>query len=204
MRGANIVLTLLCLITSLLLAAVVLAGGYIYPPWEASPEGGVEFTVPGIDNIPDLYGDIINPDLVVFFGGNEFMVMPEIIQAFQKAFPQYRKIFYETLPPGIIEEQVRKGSLVIGNLLIALRPDVFTGGKEKIKELETEGWFDETVSYAGNRLALMVRRGNPKKIRTIGDLGRDDVNVSMPNPEIEDIAKKITALTFLPAAVMLP
>jgi molybdate transport system substrate-binding protein len=31
---------------------------------------GNKFTVPGIDIVPDLHGDIINPDLVVFFAGN--------------------------------------------------------------------------------------------------------------------------------------
>lgn len=194
MRNVNVVLATLCMVTGLLLAAAVLAGEHIYPPWEASPEGGVEFTVPGVDNVPDLYGDIVDPDLVIFFGGNEFMVMPEVTRAFQKAYPQYRRIFYETLPPGIIEEQVRKGSLVVGNLRIALKPDVFTGGRETIKEFEAEGWFDETVSYAVNRLALMVRSGNPNRIRTVGDLGRSDVNVSMPDPAIEDIAKKIIDL----------
>ena len=194
MSYVNVVFVLFCVMAGLLPITAGFAGEGIHPPWEESPEGGIVFTVPGIDNIPDLYGDIVDPDLTIFLGGNEFMVMPEIVKAFKKAHPQYGRVYYETLPPGIIEEQVRKGSLVIGNLRITLQPDLFTGGKEKIKKLDAEGWFDETVSYAGNRLAIMVHKKNPKNIHTIDDLGRSDVNVSMPDPEIEDIAKKIIKL----------
>ncbi|MDA8164351.1 MAG: substrate-binding domain-containing protein [Desulfobacteraceae bacterium] len=164
----------------------------IDPPWNKPPDG-LSFTVPGIENVSDLHGDIVDPDLVVFFGGNEFMVMPSLMEAFQKKYPRYRKIFYETLPPGIIQQQVNEKALVVGNLRIALQPDVFTGGKEKMNQLQDEGWFEETVPYARNTLAIMVKKGNPKRVLGIKDLGRDDVRVSMPNPELEDIGKKIIA-----------
>ena len=163
----------------------------IDPPWESSPQGGVNFTVPGVDNAPDLYGDINDPDLAIFLGGNEFMVLPEIVEAFKAAHPKYKRIFYETLPPGIVEEHLRTGSLVMGNLRITVKPDIFMGGKERVEALEKEGWFDETAPYAQNRLAIMVERGNPGNIKSLPDLGRDEVRVSMPDPKIEDIGKKI-------------
>lgn len=161
------------------------------PPWETPPQGGVNFTVPGVDNAPDLYGDLNAPDLVIFLGGNEFMAMPEIVESFKAAYLQYGKIFYETLPPGIVEEHLRTGSLVMGNLKITAKPDVFMAGENRVEALEQEGRFDKTVTYARNRLAIMVERGNPKNIRSLSDLGRDDVRVSMPDKEIEDIGKKI-------------
>ena len=55
------------------------------PPWNTPPKSAVPFTVPGVDNVPDLFGDISNPQLVVFFGGNQFMVIDDLIAAFKKA-----------------------------------------------------------------------------------------------------------------------
>ena len=37
------------------------------PPWNTPPENSFIFTVPGIDNVPDLFGDINDPQLVLFF-----------------------------------------------------------------------------------------------------------------------------------------
>ncbi|MBO3272190.1 molybdate ABC transporter substrate-binding protein [Hymenobacter defluvii] len=159
------------------------------PPWNAPSQVGVPFTVPGIDNVPDLYGDIVDPQLVVFFGGNQFMVLDDLLKEFRKAYPQYQRIFVETLPPGILAEQIKQGSLVVGNLRIALKPDVYAAGKNRMDQ--TPEWFVRTSSYAQNRLAILVRKGNPKKVTSLRDLGRPEVRVSMPNPEWEGIGKRI-------------
>jgi ABC-type molybdate transport system substrate-binding protein len=37
----------------------------------------------------------------------------------------------------------------------------------------------------------MTRKGNPKQVKKLADLGRSDVRVSMPNPEWEGIGKRI-------------
>src|SRR5665213_4211869 len=71
------------------------------PPWNTPPHSPVMFTVPGIDNVPDLYGDINDPQLVVFFAGNQFMCMDDLMAGFKKEYPAYQRIFAETLPPGI-------------------------------------------------------------------------------------------------------
>jgi molybdate transport system substrate-binding protein len=163
----------------------------IFAPWTPPPQGGVTFTVPCITDVPDLHGDLHTPDLVIFFGGNQFMVLPELMEAFKEQHPEIRNIYYETLPPGIIEQQLKTGSLVVGNLKISIKPDLFVAGKERIDQLDREGFFLRTRPYFKNRLAIMVARGNPKQIRSLTDLGRDDVNVSMPNPEIEGVARKI-------------
>ncbi len=161
------------------------------PPWKEPPGGGVRFTVPCVNNVPDLHGNIENPDLVIFFGGNQFMVLPDIMEAFKQAHPQYRKVFYETLPPGILEEQIKTGSLVIGNLKITHRPDIFVAGEKRLRNLDkSQGYFESIRPYFKNRLAIMVYQGNPKNIQSLADLGREDVRVSMPNPETEGIAEK--------------
>lgn len=163
----------------------------IDPPWCKQPQGGINFTVPGIDNVPDLHGELNNPDLVVFFAGNQFMVIPELLDSFRAIYPKYQRIFVETLPPGILAQQIEKGSLVIGNLKINLTPDVFTAGETRINESKAKGWFDETAPYAKNRLAIMVYKGNPKKIYSLDDLSKPEIRVSMPNPKWEGIGENI-------------
>ena len=159
------------------------------PPWNTPPTGGVSFTVPGVDNVPDLYGDIVNPQLVVFMGGNQFMVLDDLLAAFKKDYPTYTRIFVETLPPGILAKQMATGSIVIGNMRIDHQPDVYLGGKKRVQENR-----DRLVSiqtYARNKLAIMVRKGNPKKITGLRDLSRADVRISMPNPAWEGIGGRI-------------
>ncbi len=162
------------------------------PSWVTSPDAGVFFTVAGVDDVPDLHGDIVEPELVIFLSGNQFMVTGDLIRAFQEDFPQYQRIFVETLPPGIMERQIEQGALVVGNLRIAIYPDVFTTGRKRILELDdTRDWFGRIVDYASNRLEIMVPKGNPKGITGLISLGRADVRVSMPNPEWEGIGKRI-------------
>jgi molybdate transport system substrate-binding protein len=164
------------------------------PPWNPPPTGGVSFAVPPFDAIADLHGDIVDPQLTVFFAGNQFMVVHDLVEAFKQRHPQYQRIYVETLPPGILAKQIETGSLVMGNLRIALKPDIFTNGKASIAELQQQhGWFADTADYARNPLAILVAKGNPKHVEGLKDLGREDVRVSMPNPQWEGIAKQIEA-----------
>ncbi len=115
------------------------------PPWSAPPAGGVHFSVAPFDAIADLHGDIVDPQLTVFFAGNQFMVVADLVASFKKAYPNDARVFVETLPPGILARQVETGSLVMGNLKIDLKPDVFTGGKGSIAAQQAaHGWFAET------------------------------------------------------------
>lgn len=159
------------------------------PPWNTPPESAVMFTIPGIDNVPDLYGDINDPQLVVFFAGNQFMVIDDLMNAFKKAYPAYERVFAETLPPGKLADQIKGGSLTIGNMRITLKPDVYTAGKSRIEEMAD--YFDRTEVYTHNKLAIMVAEGNPLNIKGLRDLGRENLKVSMPNPLWEGIGKRI-------------
>ncbi len=164
----------------------------INPPWSNLQQEGKLFTVPGIDNVPDLHGDINNPDLVVFFAGNQFMVVPDLLKAFKEEYPQYKRIFVETLPPGILLDQIKQKAIIIGNMRISLMPDIFTAGKGHIEEVQNKDHlFSSTVDYAKNRLAIMVYKGNPKNITSLNDLAKPEIKVSMPNPNWEGIAKII-------------
>ena len=164
----------------------------IWPPW-SPPPAGFNFTIQQINNVPDLHGDIVDPQLVVFFAGNQFMATAELMQAFRQEHPEVQRIFWETLPPGILARQMEQGAVIIGNLRIAIKPDIYTAGTRRIKPMQEQRLFTNVVTYARNRLAIMVARGNPKNVLGLRDLGRADVRVSMPNPEWEGVAALITA-----------
>lgn len=186
-------ITVLCSLALLSLAFMQEADAQrLYPPWSNVHQSGKQFTVRGIDDVPDLHGDINHPDLVVFFAGNQFMVVPDLLKAFKEEYPQYKRIFVETLPPGILLDQIKQGAIVIGNMRISLKPDIFTAGKGHIAMIQKEKHlFSETVNYAKNRLAIMVYKGNPDHITSLEDLAKPDIRVSMPNPNWEGIAKII-------------
>jgi ABC-type molybdate transport system substrate-binding protein len=161
------------------------AGG-IDPPWNPPPQNGKNFTVPGIDNVPDLYGDVTDPQLVVLFAGNQYMVVPELLAAFRQAHPQYERVFVETLPPGVLAEQLEQGALIVGNMRIALKADVYAAGRGRMQQMQKR--FSEMADYARNGLAIMTYLGNPYGIAGWPDLARAGLAVCMPNPKWEGIA----------------
>lgn len=159
------------------------------PPWNTPPSSAVEFTVPGINNVPDLYGDIVDPQLIVFFAGNQFMCVDDLLAGFRRRHPYIERIFVETLPPGILAKQIEGGSLTLGNLRITHKPDVYTAGKSRIESMER--FFSRTEIYAYNKLSLMVPEGNPARIRGLPDLRNPSIRISMPNPAWEGIGRQI-------------
>jgi len=171
-------------------AACAAGAGGIDPPWNPPPEGGLNFTVPGIDNVPDLQGDVNDPQLVVFLAGNQYMVVRDLILAFRTAYPQYERVFVETLPPGILASQIEQGALVIGNLRITLKPDVYATGRVRMQELQQDKqWFSETVDYARNQLAIMTSAASPQRVAGLSDLAQPGISLCMPNPKWEGIAR---------------
>ncbi|QPZ90315.1 molybdate ABC transporter substrate-binding protein [Thioclava electrotropha] len=166
----------------------------IFAPWDNPPSDAKNFTVPEVNNLPDLHGDIVDPQLVIYFAGNQYMVVQDLIAAFQRAYPQYKRIFYVTLPPGILLDAVKNhdGAFAIGNLRIAMKPDVLTRGKGAMEAMQKdEKAFSDLQDYADNELALMVAKGNPLHIQSLADLADPATRVTMPNPDWEGIAKVI-------------
>ena len=51
-------------------------------------------------------------DLSLFVAGNQFMVMEELLSEFQNKNPDIKRIFYETLPPGLELKQILKGGAI--------------------------------------------------------------------------------------------
>jgi ABC-type molybdate transport system substrate-binding protein len=182
----------------LLLASISLALSQNTPPWSngsnaPAEQRGYIFRVPDVDNVPDLHGNPTDAKLVIFIGGNQFFVLPQLITAFERHHPKLRgHIFYETLPPGVLQKQIAAdNAITLGNLTIQIKPDVYEAGTRVLHEMEQHGQLNRIVEYATNDLEIMVAAGNPKGIRSLTDLGRPDIRLSMPSPQSEGLAKQI-------------
>lgn len=139
-------------------------------------------------------------DLCFFVAGNQFMVMDELIGAFKMRFPEVKRIFYETLPPRLELKQILAGGARFRGKILPGTPDVYASvSEEAMKTLEARGLIapEEPFIYLHNRIVLMIPKGNPKEIRSVADLAREDVRISQPNPEYEDIARHIVRMCRL-------
>ncbi len=140
------------------------------------------------DTIVDLVGNPHGADLVLFLNGNQFMVMPELLSGFRRIHPEFSRIYYETLPPGLLAQQIlAKGHIRIGSLDLTVSPDVYTAGRAEMQQLAD--YIDTAAPYSQNQLALLVPRDNPRHLTGFADLSRFDVRVAMPNPATEGIAR---------------
>ena len=182
----------------LITGCAVASSAQAMPPWskganDPAAQTGYAFHVADVDNIPDLHGNPDDAQLVLFIGGNQFFVLPQLIAAFEEQNPALKgHIFYETLPPGILRKQIAAGdTLTLGNFTLQVRPDVYEAGAGVLHQMEEKGEVQNVVRYATNDLAIMVRAGNPKHIHSLEDLGRPDVALSMPNPQWEGVANQV-------------
>lgn len=170
-------------------------------PSGPAPEGrgsGPSFSCPPYDHVEDLCGDLLGADLIAFFAGNQFMAMGDLLDAFRRERPGLGGVFYETLPPGILVEQLQAGTLRLGSLELRLRPDVLAASPAALARLGEEGLVGPGTEYASNELAILVRAGNPKGIRALGDLAADGIVVALPHVEVEGIGR--LAIAALEAA----
>ncbi|VAW82918.1 hypothetical protein MNBD_GAMMA14-2603 [hydrothermal vent metagenome] len=135
-------------------------------------------------------GDSYTADLVMYLAGNQFMVMEDLIGAFQKHNPDIKSVFVETIPPGqILKGQILKQGKIAGQK-IARNPDLFASvNVNHLKKLHAKKIMDDYMVYTHNKLALEVLEGNPRNIKGPKDLARDDVVVTLPNPLTEGIFK---------------
>src|ERR1700761_7476305 len=138
----------------------------------------------------------MHAELVLYVAGNSFFAMAPLTQAFERDYPAYQgKVYFETLPPGIIARQLANGgTITVGNMTWTARPDVFMAGRAGVTALIEQGSLRAPlVSYATNDLAIMVAAGNPKRIAGLADLARPDVRLAMPNLVTEGVSRQIQA-----------
>lgn len=177
------------------------AAAPIYPPWQHGANNdavrrGLAFTVPPVDDLADFHGGPDNPKLALFVGGNYFFAMAPLVAAFERLHPAYRgRLYWETLPPGLLARQIRAGSTVtVGNMTWTVPADAYFAGLARVKQGIAEGWLTgPPIPYATNTLTIMVPKGNPAHITGLADLGRPGLRIVMPNPGFEGIAHQIKA-----------
>ncbi|TYL89458.1 ABC transporter substrate-binding protein [Bradyrhizobium rifense] len=173
----------------------------IFPPWQHgenndATQRGLSFTVLEVDDLADFHGDVSDPKLVLYVGGNYFFAMAPLVAAFEQQHPEFNgKIYWETLPPGVLEKQIVAGGTVTsGNMTWTAKPDAYLAGLKKVQSLIDRGLLTgPAVSYVTNSLTIMVPSGNPGHVETLSDLARPGLHVVMPNPEFEGIAHQIEA-----------
>lgn len=196
------------LLSGALLGLVITAG---MPAWAevpkitgspvvVSPEGLLDWpqdfeqtnpylTEPTANRLNDFHGEIDNCDIVLSTAGNYHMALREIWQVFLKDYAAdlgIKNWFYTTSPP-VPVEQVQNKVMQFGNLTSHCVPQVAVGPGKLIEKMVslglTEGEPVPVVKNYGN--VIFVKKGNPKHIKTVWDLGRPDVTLVTPNPTME-------------------
>lgn len=185
---------------ALTMLASLSAAAQTMPPWskganDPAADKGLIFEVPDVDNVPDLHGNPQDAKLVLFIGGNQFFVLPGLIRGFERQHPELAgHIFYETLPPGILQQQMQHGNTVtLGNFTLHVVPDVYEAGANTLDEMQSKGIVTRSVRYTTNDLMIMVAAGNPKHVTGLADLARPGLRIAMPNAATEGVAKQIQA-----------
>ncbi len=173
----------------------------VFPPWQHgansdAADRGLEFTIPQVDDLADFHGDLTDPKLVLFVGGNYFFAMAPLVKAFEEAHPQFKgRLYWETIPPGLLIRQIKAGGRITsGNMTWRAQADVYLAGLQAVRKQIAAGVLTgEAVPYATNNLTIMVPAGNPAHVTGLADLGRPDIRLAMPNPEFEGVARQIKA-----------
>jgi ABC-type molybdate transport system substrate-binding protein len=173
----------------------------IFPPWQHGQNNdatnrGFAFTVSQVDDLADFHGDITDPKLVLYVGGNYFFAMAPLVATFEQEHPEFKgRIYWETLPPGLLVKQIEAGGTVTsGNMTWTAKADAYFAGLRAVQGLIDRGVLSSpAVPYATNSLTIMVRKGNPGRVTGLADLARPDLHIVMPNPAFEGVARQIEA-----------
>ena len=170
-----------------------------WPPEAAQyPNDAVRtFAAPGSNLVLDFHGDPATAGLAVFSDGNHHMALEASVRAFLTANPDVGDVFYTTTPPMPLVDALKGDGLVLGNLRISRKPDVFIGPGNILDGLVDAGFMTGHVPFAESRgNVILVRKGNPKGITSVDDLLSDDVTVACSNP----VTEKASYLVYEQAA----
>lgn len=140
---------------------------------------------PTSNTLFDLHGLITSSDLVLSTEGNYHPALHDVWPLFLSKFegrPPHNCI-YTTSPP-IVVEQIQNRTLQFGNLYISSMPSVAVASRFVMTKLARSGYDDGHVYplYRDRGAVMLVKKGNPKQVRSVWDLGRKDVRLVTPNP----------------------
>jgi len=171
-----------------------------WPPESAQyPDDSVRaFAAPGSNLVLDFHGDPATAGLAVFSDGNHHMALEACVRAYLTANPTVGDVFYTTTPPAPLVDALKGNGLMLGNLHISRKPDVFIGPTNILDSLVTAGFVTKHTAFAESRgNVILVRKGNPKNIASIGDLLSDDVTVACSNPVTEKASYSVYVETAM-------
>lgn len=160
-------------------------------PWPAEaahyPNDSVRsFEAPGSNWVLDFHGDPCTAGLAVYSDGNHHMALEAAVRAYVTENPAVGDVFYTTTPPAPLVDALKGDGLVLGNLRISRKPEVFIGPDNILQNLAAEGLVSRHLPFAASRgNVLLVRKGNPKGIATVSDLLSDEVSLACSNPVTE-------------------
>jgi len=143
---------------------------------------------PTSNTLFDFHGTISSCDLVLSTEGNYHPALRDVWPVFLGKFKDrpLHNSFYTTSPP-IVVEQIKNRTAEFGNLYITCMPSVAVATKPVMDKLIHEGYADGPVYplYRDRGAIILVKKGNPKQIRSVWDLGRNGVRLVTPNPRME-------------------
>jgi len=162
-----------------------------WPDETARPAGGGEARLvqPGSNVCLDFHGDPLRARLVVVSDGNHHMALRDVLAGFLAENPAAADVFYTTTPPRAALQLLRAGYLDIGNLRLSARPHVMIGPPPVLDQAVAARYMAAHRPFMrSSGTALLVRKGNPKKILGAADLLRDDVTLFLSNPFTESVS----------------
>ena len=94
-----------------------------------------------------------------------------------------------------VQLQFGGSGTLLSNLRVAKAGDLYLAADESyIQAARGFGLLAEAITLARQRPVILVAKGNPKHIRGVEDLCRDDVRVSLANPDAASIGRTVRAL----------
>jgi hypothetical protein len=143
---------------------------------------------PTSNTLHDFHAEISSCDLCLSSEGNYYPALKDVWPIFLAKFKDrpLENWFYTTSPP-VAAPQLDHEVVQFGNLYARCRPQVVVGTSKLMKQLEEAGYAEGPPYplYKDRGSVILVKKGNPKNIGTVWDLGRNDVHFVSPNPEIE-------------------
>lgn len=146
-------------------------------------------TEPTANFLNDLHTEIADCEMSFTTAGNYHMALKDLWPLYLARFPAeapLRNWMYSTSPP-IVRQQIANGVVQFGNADMKCRPQAAAAPIGVMNNLNaanlTEGAPVPVLKNRGN--VILVKKGNPKGIRSIWDLGRRGVQVVTPNPTSE-------------------
>jgi hypothetical protein len=143
---------------------------------------------PTANTLHDFHGELSSCDMVFSTEGNYYPALRDIWPVYLAKFNNdpLKNSFYTTSPP-VFTQQAQNGMLQFGNLYATCRPQLAAGSMKAIKKLQDAGLTvgDPIPFYRDRGNVILVKKGNPKKIKSVWDLARADVHYASPNPTLE-------------------